>query len=271
MQLHDRHRFRPAAGRGPALAAIVALALAGCAGDNERELRSGAEQVFEKARSAMESGNYRNAITYYEALEARYPFSNQAKQAQLDLIYCYYKNGEREGAIDAATQFERENPTHPRVDYALYMRGLANFRGQRNVLHRMFGVDLARRPPEGARESFSAFSQLLQRFPSSRYAPDARQRMIFLRNRLADHENHVARYYLERGAYLAALNRAKFAMQAYDGAPAVAESLRIMIDSYRALGMEDLAEDTRSVLADSFPAAAVAQRQEEEKPWYRFW
>lgn len=250
---------------------MLTLALAGCAGDNDRELRSGADKVFERARSAMESSNYRNAITYYEALEARYPFSNQAKQAQLDLIYCYFKNAERESAIDAAMQFERENPRHPRVDYALYMRGLANFRGQRNAFHRLFRVDLARRPPDGARESFSAFSQLLQRYPASPYAPDARQRMIFLRNRLADHENYVARYYLNRGAYVAALNRAKFAVQSYDGAPAVAESLRIMIDSYRALGMEDLADNTRTVLADSFPAAAVAQKEEEEKPWYRFW
>jgi outer membrane protein assembly factor BamD len=253
------------------VAVLATLALAGCAGDNERDLKSGADQIFEKARASMENGNYRNAISYYEALEARFPFSNQTRQSQLDLIYCYYKNGEPESAIDAATQFERENPTHPRVDYALYMRGLANFRGQHNVLHRLFRIDLAQRPPEGARESFSAFSQLLQRYPASPYAADARQRMIFLRNRLAEHENYVARYYLKRGAYLAALNRAKFAMQSYDGAPAVAESMRIMIDSYRALGMNDLAEDTRTVLADSFPDAAVAQQQEEEAPWYRFW
>jgi outer membrane protein assembly factor BamD len=255
----------------PLLAACAVLLLAGCAGDNERDTKSGADLLYERARKSMESGNYRNAIAYFENLAARFPFSNQTKQSQLDLIYCYFKNGERESAIDAANQFERENPTHPRVDYALYMRGLANFRGQHNTLHRLLGVDLARRPPEGARESFSAFAQLLQRYPDSAYAADARQRMIFLRNRLADHENHVARYYLARGAYLAALNRAKFSVQTYDGSPAVAESLRIIIDAYSALGMEELADGTRLVLAESFPDASVAQARSEKKPWYRFW
>ncbi len=250
---------------------VLALVLAGCAGDNERELQSGAEQLYGRAHASMESGNYRNAITYYEALEARYPFSNQAKQAQLDLIYVYYKNGERESAIDAATTFERENPTHPRVDYALYMRGLATFEGQASWFHRMLRTDLSRRPPVRARESFSAFAQLLQRFPKSIYAADARQRMVFLRNRLAEHENHVARYYLERGAWLAALNRADGVLRTYDGAPAVAESLRIMIEAYRALGMTDLADSTREVLAASFPTAAVAQAKAEDEPWYRFW
>lgn len=254
-----------------ASAAAAALVLAGCAGDNERELQSGAEQIFGRARAAMDSGNYRNAITYYEALEARYPFSNQAKQAQLDLIYVYYKNGERESAIDAANQFERENPTHPRVDYALYMRGLATFEGQANWFNRLTRVNLARRPPVRARESFTAFSQLLQRYPKSIYAADARQRMVFLRNRLAEHENHVARYYLERRAYLAALNRAEATVRSYEGAPAVAEALRIMIDAYRALGMTELAEGTRSVLTESFPEAAVAQSRAEDEPWYKFW
>lgn len=245
--------------------------LSGCAGDNERDMKSGADQLFERARASMESGNYRNAINYYEALEARFPFSNQTKQSQLDLIYSYYKNGERESAVDAAMQFERENPTHPRVDYALYMRGLATFSGQKNVVHRLFRVDLAKRPPEGARESYSAFSQLVQRYPTSPYAADARQRMIFLRNRLAEHENHVARYYYQRGAYLAALNRAKGVIQNYDGAPAVADALRIVIDSYSALGMNDLADGARTVLAESFPKDAVAQQKAEQKPWYRFW
>jgi len=249
----------------------VVLTLAGCSSDNERDLKSSADQLYLRAHKSMDNGNYKNAITYYETLTARFPFSNQAKQAQLDLIYSYYKNGEHESAIDSATQFERENPTHPRVDYALYMRGLSTFQGQSNAFYRMFNVDLARRPPYKAQESFSAFSQLVQRFPKSPYAADARQRMIFLRDRLAEHANYVANYYLARGAYLAALNRAKFSVESYDGAPAVAESLRIMIDSYRALGMDDLAESTRSVLADSYPQAATAQAKAEDKPWYKFW
>jgi outer membrane protein assembly factor BamD len=256
--------------RTAALIAAAALTLAACAG-RDRDLKSGAEQLYARASRAMDTGSYKNAIAYYEALEARFPFSNQAKQAQLDLIYCYYKNGETDSAIDAASQFERENPTHPRVDYALYMRGLATFRGQSSAFTRLFRVDIARRPPGRARESFSAFAQLLQRYPKSPYAADARQRMIFLRNRLAEHENYVARYYLERGAYLAAANRAKYAVESYDGAPAIAESLRIMIDAYRSMGMDDLAEGARAVLAESYPRAAVAQARAEDEPWYKFW
>lgn len=253
------------------LALLAFLVMAGCASDNERDIKSGADQLYDRAQSAMDSGNFRNAIAYYETLAARFPFSNQAKQGQLDLIYCYFMNAEPESAIDAASQFERENPTHPRVDYALYMRGLANFTGQSNAIYRFFGVDLARRPPDRIRESFSAFAQLVQRYPKSRYAADARQRMVFLRNRLAEYENGVARYYFRRGAYPAAINRARFTVESYDGAPAVADSLRIIIDSYRALGMTDLADSTREVLAANFPEAAREQAKEEEKPWYRFW
>ena len=253
------------------LLGLAALLLGACASKNDKDFRTDVTLLYERAHKAMENGNFRNAVVYYEALEARYPFSNEGKQAQLDLIYCHYKNGNRDSAIEAATQFERENPTHPRLDYALYMRGLAAFKGQSNALYRLLRIDLSRRPQDRAMESFSAFSQLLQRFPQSAYAADARQRMIFLRNRLAEHENHVARYYLERGAYMAALNRAKFSAETYNGAPAVAESLRIMVDSYRALQMNDLAESTRSVLAASYPPAAAAQTDSEKKAWYRFW
>lgn len=255
------------------LAAIVLVTLvAACGGAEIRDTKSGADQLYQRARKSMDSANYKNAIAYYEALTARFPFANQTKQAQLDLIYAYYMNGEPEPAVDAATNFERENPTHPRVDYALYMRGLANFEGQRNRLHRILHMDPSERPPDKTRESFSAFAQLVQRFPKSPYAADARQRMIFLRNFLARHENHVAEFYYSRGAWMAALNRARYAMETYDGAPAIPQSLRIMVDCYNRLGMTDLAESSRAVLAQSYPEAAAAQTAEEEKPWYRwFW
>lgn len=245
------------------IALVIALPLttlvSGC-GKGGRDAKSGAEELYDRAYKSMNSGNFRNAISYYEALEARYPFSNQAKQAQLNLIYCYYKNGEPEAATDSATQFERENPTHPRVDYALYMRGLANFSGQHNRFQKLFRLDLAKRPPVQARESFSSFNRLIQRYPDSIYAADARQRMIFLRNRLAKHENYVAEYYFKRGAYVAALNRAKFSVEHFDGAPSVAESLLIMAQSYEKLGMQDLAMTTREVLAASYPDAARQNR-----------
>jgi len=234
---------------------VLVLLAAGC-GKDTRDLQSGVEELFERATKAMDTGNFRNAISYYEGLEARYPFSNQAKQAQLNLIYCYHKSGDTESTIDAATQFERENPTHQRVDYALYMRGLANFAAQHKGYHRLLGIDLAKRPPVRAQQSFSSFSRLLQRYPDSRYAYDAQQRLTFLRNRLATHENHVADYYFERGAYVAALNRAKFTLENYDGAPAVADALYIMVGAYEKLGMQDLATDTRRVLAENYPDAA---------------
>lgn len=250
----------------------AALTLGGCSSKNTRDTQSGADILYERAQSAMESSNYRNAISYYESLAARFPFSNQAKQAQLDLIYCYYKNGERESAIDAANQFERENPTHPRVDYALYMRGLATFTGEAGVIQRFFRIDPAQRPLDRADESFAAFAQLVQRYPQSSYAADARQRMVFLRNRLAEHENNVARYYLSRRAYLAAIQRAQFAVQSYNGAPAVADSLGIMLESYQALGMSDLADSTREVLVATFPEVMNEDATDIiKKPWYRFW
>ena len=247
------------------LALSLTVAVSGCGGKKRRDMQSGAEELFERGAKSMGSGNFRNAVGYFENLEARYPFSNQAKQAQLNLIYCYYRNGEPEAATDASIQFERENPTHPRVDYALYMRGLANFKGEKSTTQRLLRLDLAKRPPVQARESFSAFSRLIQRYPNSMYAPDARQRMIFLRNRLAEHENYVANYYFKRGAYVAALNRAKFSMETFDGAPAIAESLVIMVLSYEKLGMSDLASDTRKVLELNYPETKVPKTRKNRR------
>jgi len=255
------------------LSSLLAGLLAGCAGKSkeERDAKSGTAELYERGKKSMQSGNFSNAIKYYENLEARFPFSNETKQAQLDLIYCYYKDRQIEATVDAATTFERENPTHPRVDYALYMRGLAYFSGQHGWYHRLFNVDLARRPPKNVQESFSVFAQLVQRFPDSTYSVDARQRMIFLRNRLADYELHVARYYLKRGAWLAAANRARFAVEQYDGAPAVAEALSIMAQAYDNLGMTDLADDSRRVLAANYPDGLKQLAREEKSPWYKFW
>jgi outer membrane protein assembly factor BamD len=253
------------------LAALLTGSLGGCFWRKDDEQKSGVEKLYKQARKSMDSGNFRNAIQYFEGLEARFPFSNQSKQAQLDLIYCYYNDRQIEATVDAATTFERENPTHPRVDYALYMRGLAWFPGEPSWYHRWFNADLSKRPPKNLQESFSAFAQLIQRFPNSAYSADARQRMIFLRNRLADYELHVARYYASRGAWLAAANRARFIVEQYDGAPAVAESLKIMLDAYRELGMRDQADDIRLVIAGNYPDTLQQVVNEEQKPWYRFW
>ena len=248
------------------------LGLSGC-GNREREQIGNAERLYDLAKRASDAGNYRDAIAYYEQLEARFPFSNPARQGQLDLLYAYYKNREPESAIDQADQFIRENPAHPRVDYAHYIKGLVQFERNPNFLERWFNADLSERPPIDARSSFQSFQTLVQRFPKSEYAEDARQRMIFLRNRLASYEVHVADYYLQRGAYIGAINRAKYAIENYDGAPQIRQALLIMADSYRQLGMTDLAASTEKVLNENYPNVEDNQQQAavEKKRWWKFW
>jgi outer membrane protein assembly factor BamD len=231
----------------------------GCGRDNVVE-DQGPELLYERGFEAMNGSNYVGAIQYFNALEARYPFSPETRQAQLDLIYLYYRSQQPEQAIDAAEEFERENPTHPRLDYCLYMRGLVQFDQAPNIIERMLRVDLSLRPPKDTLRSFSTFQELIRRFPESEYAPDARQRMVFLRNRLAEFENHVADYYIRRGAYVAAINRAKYALEHYPEAPQLEKTLQILVIAYEQLGMRDLAADARRVLTESFgEESATAQ------------
>jgi outer membrane protein assembly factor BamD len=256
------------------LTTVAALAVAGIAGcgNKSREQVGNAEKLYEMAKRASDNGNYRDAVQYYEQLEARFPFTNSARQGQLDLMYVYYKNREPESAIDQADQFIRENPAHPRVDYAYYIKGLVQFERNPNFLERWFNADLSQRPPIDARKSFQAFQTLLQRFPNSEYAEDARQRMIFLRNRLASYEVYVASHYLERGAYVGAINRAKYTIENYDGAPQVRQALQIMADSYRQLGMDDLATDTDKVLRENYASADQQPEPAKKKDhWWKFW
>jgi outer membrane protein assembly factor BamD len=241
------------------LVGIAAAALVGCGRRDNTVTDAGPEALYDKGKSAMDSSNYAGAIQYFTALESRYPFSPETRQAQLDLIYLYYRSQQPEMAIDAAEEFERENPTHPRVDYCLYMRGVVYFDQEPNILEKLFRVDLAVRPPKDTMRSFSTFQDLVRRFPNSEYVPDARQRMVFLRNRLAQYENHVAAYYIERGAYVAAVNRAKYALEHYPGAPELEKTLQIMVGAYEKLGMMDLAADARRVLQETFGDEAVAE------------
>lgn len=235
--------------------AVFALAAAACGTDGPERQEGTVEQLYERGQRSMANGNYRQAIAIFELIQSRFPFTEYGKQAQLDLIYSFYKSGRTEQAIDAADQFMRENPTHPRVDYALYLQGLTWFDPEPGPVDRLFGVDRSDRPPTDTRRSFAAFRRLVERYPTSEYAADATQRMIFLKNRLAAYENHVADYYLRRGAWVAALNRAKTALEEYNGTPANQKSLEIMIRAYEELGMEDLAADARRVLENNFPGS----------------
>lgn len=237
----------------------------------EKLAKESPEQIFREARQDLRSGNYPGAIARYEMLEARYPFSEQTKQGQIDLMYAYYKNRASESAVDQADQFIRENPTHPRVDYAHYIRGLVYFESGANWLERVFEADIAKRPPHEARNSFQAFQTLVQQFPKSPYAADARQRMVYLRNRLADYEIEVARYYLKRGAYVGAANRARGVIEVYDGAPAVDDALWILAQAYRELGVDDLAQVAENVRkANALPDEAAAAEPDDDR-WWRFW
>ena len=240
------------------LTVAVATIVAGCASERVSLMRdliegvSSPDEIYESGSAAMAEGRYDIAIGYYQALEARYPFANVTRQAQLDMIYAFFRDRQPESAIDAAEEFEAENPTHPRVDYAIYMKGLIYFDQAPSFLERVFNADLSIRPPRDTLLAYTTFQELLRRFPESEYAPDSQQRMIFLRNRLAEYENHVANYYIERGAYVAAVNRAKFALEHYPGAPAIQESLIILEEAYSLLGMPDLAADAQSVIETNF-------------------
>lgn len=230
------------------------MALYACAGNDEvRTEVQNITEAYELAQESVLRGNYRRGIQIFEAIQARYPFSDLARQIQLELMYAYYKAGQPEQAVETADTFMRENPIHARVDYALYIKGLAYYEQAPGILERMFRKDVTKRPPKDIELAYSSLRRLVERFPASQYAQDAEQRMIAIKNRLAAYENHVADYYLRRGAYVAALNRAKSALEAYNGAVGNARSLQIMAAAYDNLGMAELATDTRRVLAENFP------------------
>jgi len=236
-----------------ALAAVVAL-LAACSGNDEiqTEVQSLTE-AYDRARNYVDQGNYSRGVQIFEAIQARYPFSDLSRQIQLEMMYAYYKAGQPEQAVEAADTFMRENPIHKRVDYALYIKGLAYFEQDAGFIERRFKKDISARPPKDVEQSYASFRRLVERYPASEYSADAQQRMVFLKNRMSDYENHVADYYLRRGAYVAALNRAQRSLEEYNGAQGNARSLEIMAEAYDELGMDDLAADTRRVLESNFP------------------
>lgn len=246
------------------LGSAAALSVSGCKTRAERDdLQSPPAIIYSKAQESLKEQDFQNAIRVLEQLATRYPFTTEGRQARLDLIYAYYKSRESESAIDAAETFIRENPTHPRIDYAWYVKGLVDFERTPNIVEKFFKVDLNERPPQTARKAFAAFRKVVEDFPQSAYAHDARRRMIYLRNRLADYELYVARYYVKRGAYVAAAQRAKLTIEQYDGSPAVREALEIMAKSYDELGMKLLADQTRTVYQENY--AGETQRVAPKK------
>jgi outer membrane protein assembly factor BamD len=233
-----------------------------------------ASQFYSEAKAALDGGNYDQAIKYYEKLEARYPFGPYAKQAQLDVAYAYYKYEEPEAALAACDRFIKLNPRDPAVDYAYYLKGLVNFNRNTGFLDRFMPTDPSQRDPGSARDSFNDFAELVRRFPDSKYAADARQRMIFLRNTLAQYEVNVADYYVRRGAFVAAADRCNYTVENYPRTPAVKQALELMTIAYTQLGMTEMAADTQRVLALNLEKGTFGGSTEAEvdKTWgRRFW
>ena len=210
-------------------------------------------ELYQKASQSLENRNYSGAIDNLRALESRFPFGPFAEQAQLDLVYAYYKNAEPEASRASAERFIRLHPQHPSVDYAYYMKGLASNTADIGLIERYVPVDESIRDPGQARQSFNEFNELLRRFPDSQYAPDARQRMIALRNRLSRYEIHVADYYMKRKAYVAAVNRGRYIVEHLQGTPVVEQALGMMVEGYHHLGLIEPADEALLMLKTNFP------------------
>lgn len=240
-----------------ALLLSLLLFLSGCSwfggDDDELIADSGEQQMYREAQRHLKNENFSLAVRSLQGLESRYPFGQYAEQAQLELIYAHYSAYEFAAANEAADRFIRLHPRHPSVDYAYYMKGLAAYDIEPGFFSRFIPSDDTKRDVSHIQTAFAEFAQLLARFPDSAYAPDARQRMVHMRNMLARNEIHVANYYFRRGAYMAALNRGKYVVEHMQQTPSVADGLAIMGQAYRLLGLDDLAEDSIAVLCENYP------------------
>ena len=235
------------------LVTTAALFISACASNDKQEEVLPEQTYYENARDAMNAGNFNEAEQNLDYLETYYPFGRYAEQAQLDLIYARYQNLDLEGARAAADRFLRLNPQSDHADYALYMRGLASYNLDIGLAARYFPVDVSARDPGEQRQAFRDFSELLNRYPSSEYAPDARQRMIAIRNRLAELELYAARYYISREAYIAANNRARYIVENYSTTPSVEEALIILAETFRFMDLKKGATDAVAMLRENFP------------------
>jgi outer membrane protein assembly factor BamD len=229
--------------------------------------KQGVEQLYSRAKDALSGGNYAEAIKLYETLESRFPYGVQSQQAIIDTAYAQYKLGERAQAIAAADRFIKLYPNHENVDYAYYVKGLANFIEDLGLLSFIATQDLSERDQKSAREAYGTFKTLVEKFPQSRYTADSRLRLRYLVNALSQNESHIARYYFNRGAYQAAINRAQACLTNFPNTPANEEALRVIVQSYRAMGNAQLAADTERVYRATYRSAAV----DSGSAWWKFW
>lgn len=233
--------------------AFLQFTLISCSQENiDPTANWSAQRFYTEANLALDSGQLEQAIDYLETLEARFPFGQHATQAQLDVIYAYYRYDEPDSAIAAANRFIKLYPRHPNVDYAYYMRGLANFDRGGTIMDLIKARDLSEYDTVPLKKSFQDLSTLIQVFPDSKYANDVKQRLVFMRNIIAKHELNIAEYYLSREAYVAAVNRAKIVLEQYQGSESVKPALELQLKAYQALGLTDLANDVKRILDLNF-------------------
>lgn len=256
---------------------IASLALSACAifgnPNPPDETKGWAEQrLYAAGQEKMMDKNYDKAIEYFQKLEARYPHGIYATQAQLEVAYAYYKKTEPVLCLSAVDRFIKLHPNHPNLDYAYYLKGLATF-NERGIIEKYTKQEINDRDPKTLRVSFNAFKELVERFPTSRYHKDATQRMIYLVNTLGMHEMHVARYYMQRKAYVAALNRSRYVLETYPNSSSVEDALVTMISAYDAMELDDLKNDTLRILKTNYPENPMitGKINEDEKVWWRFW
>ena len=272
--LSTRDRAAPRRGFFSWLAGWMAiLAIGGCGllpAVVDETTNLSVEGLYKLAHEAMVEGNYTRAVKLFETLEARFPYGRYAQQAVLELAYANYRTGETAAAVAACDRFIRTFPNNPNVDYAYYLKGLVNFREDQGLLGYVYELDLAEREPKAMREAFLAFKELVAKFPDSRYAQDSTDRMIYLTNALARYEVNVARYYYNRGAYIAAVNRTQAALVSYPRTAASESALDLLARSYDKLGLVQLRDDTLAILRQTFPNSAYLAGT-VEKPWWKLW
>ena len=256
------------------LMAAAAVLLAGCAAvDVDKTAGMSPNKLYAEAKDEMNGGSYDKAVALLEKLEGRAAGTPLAQQAQLDKAYARYKANEPAEALATLDRFMKLHPASPALDYALYLKGIVNFNDDLGLFSFITRQDLSERDQKAAKESFESFKDLVVRFPASRYTPDARQRMTYIANSLAEYEVHVARYYFSRAAYVAAINRAQLALTDYRDVPALEEALAIVVKSYDALGMVQLRDDAKRVLDKTYPQSEYTTRgfKSKTEPWWKFW
>ena len=255
------------------LVAVLLLSACGSLPEAADETKTwSADKLYSEAMDELRSGGYEKSIGYFEKLESRYPFGVYAQQAQMEIAYAHYKADEQPEALAAVERFIKLHPNHPNVDYMYYLRGLINFNDKLGLLDFISAQDPTERDPKAAREAFDSFKLLVDKFPDSKYTPDALARMNYLVDAMAQYEVHVSGYYYRRGAYVAAVNRAQTVIKQFPNTPSTEDALYLMVLSYDKLGQTELHDDAERVFKANFPnSPLLTGGRVKAKPWWKFW